>query len=83
MEYLNIFIIAIGYIAISYFSLKLFFKIESRDFPDISDRMNFSIASCKTLFWPLFIPIELITEVYKIIMVKYSTSIINHFKKDL
>lgn len=80
MEYITIITIVIGYIAIIYFSLKLFFKIESRDFPDTNEKENLSISSCKALFWPIFVPIALITEIYKIIMRKYSDKIIKHIK---
>ena len=83
MGCVTIFTAIIGYIAVIYFSLKLFFKIESRDFPDTNEKKNFSVSLCKAFFWPIFMPIELITEIYKFIMKKHSDKIINHFKKGL
>ena len=76
----NFFTVAIVYIAIGYFSLKLFFKIESSNFPAIrEEKFNFSISSYKALFWPIFMPIA----VFEYLISKYSDTIINHLKKDL
>ena len=71
--------LTIFYLAIFYFSMWVVLNLGDKIYTRYSHKHNIKYALSKAFFWPIFMP----KIIYEIILDKYSTRIINHFKKEL